>query len=91
MSGEDAIPAAYLRRLWLEALPDDVRNALPVQDLLSWVVSRYPPKNTNDALAGFTRLVFHDEFSAKFTDGVSRTYETADGALDAQPVELASA
>jgi hypothetical protein len=90
MSGEDASPAAYLRRLWLEALPDDVRNALPVQDLLGWVVSRYPQKNTDDALAGFSRLVFHDEFSAKFTDGVSRTYETTDGTLDAQPVELAS-
>ena len=91
MSGEDAIPAAYLRRLWLEALPDDVRIALPVQDLLGWVVYRYPQKNTDDVLSGFSRLVFHDEFSAKFTDGVSRTHETTDGTLDAQPVELASA
>jgi hypothetical protein len=91
MSGEDAIPAAYLRRLWLEALPDDVRSALPVQDLLGWVVSRNPQKNTDDVLAGFSKLVFHDQFSAKFTDGVSRAYETNDGTLDAQPVELASA
>ena len=91
MSGEDAIPAAYLRRLWLEALPDDVRNALPVRDLLRWVVSSYPERNTDDAIAGFSRLVFHDEFFAKFTDDVSQTYETTDGTLDAQPVELASA
>ena len=91
MGKEDATPAAYLRRLWLEALPDEVRNALPVQDLLGWVVRRDPTPNINDALAGFSRLVFHDEFSAKFTDGASRTYETVDGTLDAQPVELASA
>ena len=90
MSEEDATPAAYLRRLWLEALPDEIRSALPVQDLLDWVVSRYPQMNTNDTLSGFSRLVFHDEFSAKFTDGVSHTYETTDGTLDAQPVELAS-
>ena len=88
MSGEDAAPTAYLRCLWLEALPDDVRVVLPVPDLLDWMVSRYPQKETGDALAGFTRLVFHEEFSAKFTDGIARTYETADGALDAKPVEL---
>jgi hypothetical protein len=90
MSGEEAIPAAYLRRLWLEALPDDVRSAVPVQDLLGWVVSRYPQKNTADTLAGFSRLVFDGDFSVKFTDADLRTYETTDGILEAQPVELAS-
>ena len=55
------------------------------------MMHRYPQKNNDEALAGFSRLVFHDEFCAKFTNGVSRTYETTNGTLDAQPVELTSA
>ena len=88
---EETAPAAYLRRVWLESLPEEAGDGLPVSDLLGWLVSRYPQKDTADTLAGFTRLVFDDKFSASFTAADSRAYETYDGELHASPVELNSA
>lgn len=88
---EEATPAAYLRRVWLESLPDEAARSLPLPDLLGWLVSRYPQKDTADTLAGFTRLVFDGNFSARFIAADSRPYETYDGELQAGPVELTSA
>jgi hypothetical protein len=88
---EETTPAAYLRRVWLESLPDEVSDGLPLPDLLDWIVRRFPQKDTSDALAGFTRLVFDARFSAKFTAGEPRAYQTGDGELEAHPVELTSA
>ena len=88
---EDATPAAYLRRVWLESLPAEADSGLPLPDLLRWLVNRYPQKDTADALAGFTRLVFDKKFSARFTAIGPFTYETSDGELQATPVELISA
>lgn len=85
---EDPMPAAYQRRLWLEALPKAVRPALPVNDLLEWLVGRTPRPNTADALAGFAHLVFHPVFRARFTEAPPGRYTTADGELDAPPVQL---
>ncbi len=42
----------------LNLLPDEINHNLPVDDLLGWIVSRYPQKDTADTLTGFTRLVF---------------------------------
>ena len=64
---------------------------MPVPDLLGWLVRRYPQKDTADALAGFTRLIFDGKFAARFTAADSRAYETHDGELQASPVELTSA
>jgi len=88
---EEVTPAAYLRRVWLESLPDEAGSGLPLPDLLGWLVSRYPQKDTADALAGFTRLVFDGRFSAQFTAAEPRTYETNDGELEASPVKLTPA
>ena len=87
---EEATPAAYLRHIWLESLPDEADGNLPLADLLGWIVSRYPQKDTADTLAGFTRLVFDGKFSAQFTASEIRTYETHDGELRASPVKLTS-
>ncbi|NJM54665.1 MAG: hypothetical protein HC841_00930 [Verrucomicrobiae bacterium] len=88
---EDATPAAYLRRVWLESLPDEAGSGMPLPDLLGWLVGRYPQRDTADALAGFTRLVFDSRFSVHFTAAESRNYETSDGELQASPVKLTPA
>ena len=85
---EETTPAAYLRCLWLESLPDEAGSSLPLPDLLGWIVSQYPQKDTADALASFTRLVFDTKFFAQFTAAEPRTYETHDGELHASPVKL---
>ncbi len=91
LSIEAATPADYLRRLWLDALPDEARASLPVPDLLDWMVRHYPQRDTADTLAGFTQLVFDLGLNATFTENAPRIYPTADGVLEAQPVRLASA
>ena len=88
MHTEEATPLEYLRHVWLESLHDEVGESLPLGDLLNWMVTRYPQKDTADTLAGFTRLLFDGEFSARFTSSDARTYLTHDGELYASPVEL---
>jgi hypothetical protein len=85
---EDPAPADYLRHLWLEELSAEVRPALPLADLLGWLVRHHPQRDTADVLAGFTRMVFDPEFSARFTDNTPVDYETSDGRLKANPVQL---
>lgn len=91
LSTDEGTPPDYLRRLWLDALPEEARASLPVSDLLDWLVQRYPQRNTADTLAGFTRLVFDPEFIVNFPEATPRDYRTTDGFLDAQPIHLASA
>jgi hypothetical protein len=88
LDAEDETPPAYLRHLWLEGLSAGVRPTLPVADLLGWIVRNHPQRDTADTLAGFTRLIFDPEFSARFTDEATGGYETSDGRLEASPVEL---
>lgn len=88
LESEHPEPPEYLRHCWLESLPDEVSPALPLSDLLGWLVERYPERDTADTLAGFTQLVFNPEFSAQFTGGEADDYPTADGALTAAPVQL---
>jgi hypothetical protein len=88
LSTEKADPGALVRLVWLDSLPDLARPDLPVEDLLGWLVTKHPSPNTSDILAGFSRLVFHCEFSAAFTDRTPRAYATQDGELAAPPVTL---
>jgi hypothetical protein len=81
-------PPELVRRLWLEALSSEVRPALPVSDLLGWLSQRYPRKSTEELVGGFTRLVFHGEFRATFTDEAERDYPTADGVVCGHPLRL---
>ena len=88
LHSEEETPAAFLRHLWLEELPAEARPQIPVADLLGWMVHRYPQRDTADTLAGFTRLIFDPQFSARFTGAAAVAHKTADGQLDASPVEL---
>jgi len=89
-AAEESAPDALVRRMWVDLLPERVRPALPVEDLLGWLVEEYPGKDTAQVLAGFTTLMFHSDFQARFGDTLARAYPTADGALQASPVKLAS-
>lgn len=90
LDSEEESPTAYQRHLWLEDLPTEVQVQLPLTDLLKWMVLSYPQRDTADTLAGFTRLIFDSRFAARFADSGSVPYKTADGELDANPVELTS-
>ena len=81
-------PAALVRVMWLDSLPELVRADLPVADLLEWLLQKHPERNTPDVLAGFSELVFHRDFQAVFTDRTQNTYTTADGEITASPLVL---
>ena len=69
--------------MWLDSLPDLVRQELPVDDLLEWLVAKHPNPNSTDVLAGFSRLVFHREFRAAFAEGTPQVYPIQDGEIEA--------
>lgn len=85
---EDSAPAALARRQWLDALPEQVRPNLPLEDLLGWMVQQQPEKGLPEVLAGLTELVFHADFDARFLDTGTQNYQTATGQLSASPVQL---
>lgn len=85
---EESTPDALVRRLWIDSLPESVQPALPVEDLLGWIVEQHPGKDTAQVLAGFSGLVFDARFQANFTDRAPCDYSTADGSLEASPVQL---
>ncbi len=87
-AAENTNPRALVRLTWLNALPDIVRGDLPVQDLMGWLVAAYPERDTSDVLAGFSTLVFDNDFQAAFTDHATRAYDTADGEIKASPLTL---
>jgi hypothetical protein len=88
LASEEAQPEELVRRLWLDLLPEQVRPELPLPDLLDWIVKRHPGKDTAAVLSGFTALVFHNEFDARFSDNQPNEYETANGSIHACPVQL---
>jgi hypothetical protein len=84
-------PAALVRLLWLDSLPDLVRADLPVEDLMKWFVSKQPGHNTSEVLAGFSGLLYHREFRAAFTEQEPHSYITTDGEITGAPLTLTSA
>lgn len=90
-ASEEFTPQALVRRRWLDSLPESVQPALPVEDLLGWLVEQHPGKDTAQVLAAFSGLVYDVRFQAAFTDRAPRDYSTADGSLEASPVQLVSA
>ena len=88
---EETVPPRYIRHLWLEELQGAIRSALPISDVLDWLTQHYPNNDTDSTLAGFTRLIFVSGLNAHFTEQPLRLYETTDGTLEAQPVELSEA
>jgi hypothetical protein len=89
-AAEQENPRALVRLRWLDALPETVRGDLPVEDLIRWLVEKYPERDTSDVLAGLSALVFDREFQAAFTDRAPRAYETRDGEIKASPLTLVS-
>jgi hypothetical protein len=88
LDSEPPTPGALVHRLWLDDLPAQVRPALPLEDLLEWLTRTHPDKHTAQILSGFSTLLFHAAFQARFTATGQREYPTADGALEASPVQL---
>lgn len=82
------VPAALEHRRWLDLLPDEVANNLPIHDLLGWLATRYPKSETERLLAGFSSLFFHERFRARFTGASIVTYETSCHRIQAHPVRL---
>jgi hypothetical protein len=89
LSSERHDPGALVRLLWLDSLPELVRQDLPVKDLSAWLVAKHPNPSSSDVLAGFSRLVFHREFSAGFGEEAPRIYSIQDGQIESSPVTLA--
>lgn len=87
---EDQSPDALARRRWLDSLSDRVRPALPLDDLLGWLVREHPDKGMPEVLAGLTELVFHADFEARFQDAQVQQYSTTTGDLSATQVQLHS-
>jgi len=84
-------PGALVRLMWLDSLPDLVRADLPVEDLMGWLLKKYPERDTSDVLAGFSGLLFHNDFQAAFADEKPHAYNTTDGEIEASPLKLISA
>jgi hypothetical protein len=89
-AAEQENPRALARLRWLEALPETARGGLPLEDLLGWLVEKYPEKDTSDVLAGFSALVFDGAFQAAFAGQTPRAYLTRDGEITAFPLTLAA-
>jgi hypothetical protein len=81
-------PAAMQQREWLNALPDGIATDLPVADILDWLTAHYPMMDTEQLLAGFSTLFFHEQFRAEFTGAAVREYETQRHIIRAHPVKL---
>ena len=90
LATEQETPEELVRLLWLDLLPDQVRPELPLPDLLDWIVQRHPEKDTAAVLAGFTTLVFDNEFEARFSEAEPNDYLTANGSIQARAVQLKS-
>lgn len=88
LSADKQDPGALIKLGWLNSLPRLVRNDLPLDDLLGWLLTRHPNPNTLDLLAGFGKLVFDAELDAAFGDGPTVVYRTHDGQIEATPVSL---
>ena len=82
------VPPAMLRRQWLDSLPERAAPELPIVDLLEWLQDRHPNKGTQELLAGFTALLFHEDFEGEFQEGATKNYATADGQLEGSPLRL---
>ena len=90
LSNEKEDPGALLRLMWLDSLPELVRAESPVEDLMSWLVTKHPNPNASDVLSGFSKLIFQRGFSAVFGDQTPHTYMVDDGEIAASPVTLTS-
>lgn len=90
LGAEPGAPSALQRLEWLESLPQLARTETPVTDLLEWLKAHHPEPTTADMLAGFSHLIFHPDFKARFEEAPPRAYGLPDGTIEAAPVQLTS-
>ncbi len=82
-------PAALEYRRWLNSLPGETAEALPINDLLAWLTARYSELETAQILMGFSTLFLDRRFQATFSaDDPIQTYETTQHFVRAHPVRL---
>lgn len=84
-------PPDYVRLLWLNELPDTIREQLPVKDLTAWLTRTFPEKSTSDALLGLSKLLFDPSMEVDFKGGRLKQYRTSDGTLEAAPIFITKA
>lgn len=81
-------PDAMRQRRWLDSLPERLASAVPMEDLMRWIVTNSDDGNTSKILAAFSLLLFHDGFQARFVPGETYTYETNDHVVRGKRVEI---
>ena len=81
-------PPDYVRLLWLNALPDLLKEELPVKDITNWLTSNFPEKSTSDALLGLSKLLFDPKLDVEFRGGKMKQYRTRDGVLEAATIAI---
>jgi hypothetical protein len=91
MQENGGTPPDYVRLLWLNELPDTIREQLPVKDLTAWLTKTFPEKSTSDALLGLSRLLFDPTMEVDFKGGKLKQYRTSDGTLEAAPIFITKA
>jgi hypothetical protein len=84
-------PPDYVRLLWLNDLPDNLREDLPVKDLTGWITTHFPEKGTADALLGLSKLLFDPTMEVDFKVGKTKQYRTRDGVLEASTISITRA
>ena len=77
-----------MRLLWLNALPDLLKEELPVKDITNWLTSNFPEKSTSDALLGLSKLLFDPKLDVEFRGGKMKQYRTRDGVLEAATIAI---
>ncbi len=89
-SAEPSDPDALRRLAWLESLPEAARAGLPIKDLLGWLLREHPDTAMPEALTALSRLIFHRDFHAVFTEEAARVYPLRDAQLESAPVRLSA-
>ncbi|HNR54080.1 MAG TPA: hypothetical protein PKJ19_02860, partial [Flavobacteriales bacterium] len=84
-------PPDYVRLLWLNGLPEALREELPVKDLTAWITGSFPEKGTSDMLLGLSKLLFDPSMDVQFKGGKQKQYRTRDGVLEATTISITRA
>ena len=90
LTGSPEVRVELLRRQWLDSMPKQAREALPIADLLGWLSERHPDKSTSELLSAFTMLLFHSGLDGEFANTGERDYPIKDAVVHGYPLRLAA-
>ncbi|HRH38203.1 MAG TPA: hypothetical protein PK760_07655 [Flavobacteriales bacterium] len=88
MTETQGTPPDYVRLLWLNELPNALKEELPIKDLTSWLTTSFPEKGTADALLGLSKLLFDPKLEVDFKGGKPKQYRTRDGVLEVSTISI---